>query len=117
MEEFPNLGNRRLVSLDGSVLPTWSGDSRELIYHAPGNPLPSVMQVQIDEPDGDSSLVVGTPETLFDSRHAVGDRRFFDMTPDGERFLMMTSSAETVTQSIHVVLNWFEELTERVPVP
>ena len=97
VEEFPNLGNRRLVSLDGSVLPTWSGDSRELIYHAPGNPLPSVMQVQIDEPDGDSSLVVGTPETLFDSRHAVGDRRFFDMTPDGERFLMMTSSAETVT--------------------
>ncbi len=47
----------------------------------------------------------------------VGDRRFFDMTPAGERFLMLTSSAETVTQSIHVVLNWFQELTERVPVP
>ena len=43
--------------------------------------------------------------------------RNYDVTPDGERFLMVrneTPPLENVTE-LHVVLNWFEELKRRVP--
>jgi hypothetical protein len=40
----------------------------------------------------------------------------FDVSPDGQRFLMVkeTDQAPSLTQ-INVVLNWFEELKRRVP--
>ena len=43
------------------------------------------------------------------------------ISPEGDRFLLLNAgggSDETAqTTSIHVVLNWFEELKERVPLP
>ncbi len=48
--------------------------------------------------------------------------RSYDITPDGQRFLMIfpqggTDSTEITNQRINVVQSWFEELKERVPVP
>jgi hypothetical protein len=45
--------------------------------------------------------------------------RNFDITPDGQRFLMLEelprpASARTSPTSINVVLNWTEELKQRV---
>jgi hypothetical protein len=45
----------------------------------------------------------------------------WDISPDGKRFLMMkesagdTSTEKTPRQTINTVLNWFEELKERMP--
>ena len=42
----------------------------------------------------------------------------YDIEPSGERFLMLQSvSGESRRDQINIVLNWFEELKERVPVP
>ena len=43
----------------------------------------------------------------------------YDIEPDGQHFLMIKSGAqnEQADAQITVVLNWFQELTERVPVP
>jgi hypothetical protein len=38
----------------------------------------------------------------------------YDVTPDGQRFLL-TKTAEQGQQEISVVLNWFEELKQKVP--
>ena len=41
----------------------------------------------------------------------------WDISPDGKRFLMMKeSSAVGGPRKINIVLNWFEELRQRVPV-
>ncbi len=47
----------------------------------------------------------------------------WDISPDGERFLMIKqdfsgddASGDEKPQQINVVVNWFEELKERVPV-
>jgi hypothetical protein len=45
----------------------------------------------------------------------------YDVAPDGQRFVMLEPVAgqggtEAPTAQIHVVLNWFQELTARVPV-
>jgi hypothetical protein len=60
---------------------------------------------------------------LFDGRY-IGSPfwRTYDVSPDGQRFLMIkdnVASDQPFTPSLStivVVLNWFEELTERVPM-
>ena len=52
----------------------------------------------------------------------VGSYRDYDISPDGERLLMVfpadqPDSGERSRPQINVVQNWFEELKERVPVP
>ena len=39
--------------------------------------------------------------------------RAYDVTPDGQRFLMIKEDASSESNEIHVVLNWFEELRAR----
>ena len=41
--------------------------------------------------------------------------RPYDVAPDGQRFLMMKRVDSTPTRSIHIVLNWHEELERLVP--
>jgi hypothetical protein len=41
----------------------------------------------------------------------------YDVTPDGQRFVMVRSGQTVVPTQIHVVLNWFEELKRLVPTP
>ena len=59
----------------------------------------------------------GTPTKLFDGPWAaLQNGRTYDVSPDGEHFVMLNSGEEdrAVTQ-ISVLLNWFEELKARVP--
>jgi len=71
-----------------------------------------------------------TPKILFRGAFASyvlteGGLSYFkwDISPDGKRFLMIkeatadTSTEETARKKINIVLNWFEDLKERVPVP
>ena len=74
------------------------------------------------EPDFD---IVGTPQILFRGtfvRPDYGEGTPWDLSPDGKRFLMIkrqvpTSAASTAAapRKINIVLNWFEELKQRVP--
>ena len=65
---------------------------------------------------------VSTPTELFDGNYYTSGRaRQYHVAADG-RFLMLKSGDAPATDAptppqITVVLDWFEELTERVPVP
>ena len=124
VQRFPELEDRRPVSVGGGYRPTWSPDGRELLYlRAPAGPPDAAMRVTLDIEEGDPpSLIVGTPEPLFDWRYSGGpDLRYYDVSSDGQRFLVIGSGASAdvgdATPEITVVLNWFEELKARVPVP
>jgi hypothetical protein len=40
----------------------------------------------------------------------------YDVAPDGQRFMMLEESVkQPPTTRLNVVLNWFEELKQRVP--
>ena len=81
------------------------------------------MRVTLDIEEGDPpSLIVGTSEPLFDWRYFGGPGlRYYDVSSDGQRFLVIGSEtsadADVARAAITVVLNWFEELKARVPVP
>ena len=97
----------------------WSPDGRELFYRNIGSTL-WVAQVET-EPTFSSS----TPEVLFDlSSWGLGLGpdlgRQVDIAPDG-RFILPTSGTAEQTDGepfngLIFVLNWFEELKERVPI-
>jgi Tol biopolymer transport system component len=115
---FPdvNSGKRKQVSTSGGDSPLWSPDGRELFYRN-GD---SVMAVPVKM---HPTFSLDMPKLLFQgsyfpcSFHLVGyELNPWDISPDGKRFLMIKESASAAgAQRINIVLNWFEELKQRVP--
>ena len=62
-----------------------------------------------------ASLVFEGPYRSF----GRGRPQPFDISPDGQQFLMIKEEAEasSAEAEIVVVLNWHQELLERVPIP
>ena len=120
VEPFPPTGRRERISQDGGYWMFWSRDGNTLFYrsvsNAAGNRLRSV---DIDtEPDFSFTNEQVLPPEGFT---VVAYNRDYDITPDGERILMVFPADRSVDASrntvFNIVLNWFEELAERVPVP
>jgi hypothetical protein len=52
----------------------------------------------------------GAPRALFDLRSIRGIGGNYEVTGDGQRFLVVTSGEETTAATFTVVLNWAAEL-------
>jgi Tol biopolymer transport system component len=104
---YPGPGGKTQISTSGGVNARWSRDGRELFYRE-GNKMMAV-EVQTSP-----TFRAGTPKMLFESTNSS----FYDVSPDGRRFVMVKPSAPTQssTNEVHVVLNWAEELRRRVPL-
>ena len=106
-----NAGVRHQGIIGAGREPKWSRDGRELVYRSFGQ----VLAVPIDTTRG---MPTGKPRMLFDASAYVpgaGNPGGFDydLAPDG-RFLMVKRSTEEQLSSVHVVLNWVDELKLRV---
>ena len=63
------------------------------------------------------TLSSGSPRLLFEGRYEPSPTGSsgYDVSPDGQRFLRIQPiQAERPATQINVVLNWFEELRQRV---
>ena len=62
---------------------------------------------------------VGRPNVLFEGTYQSdtlsSGRANYDVSLDGQQFLMVTAGTRATPLQINVVLNWFEELTRLVP--
>ena len=112
LRPYPGEGGKRPVSTDGGTEPLWAPNGRELFYRNGDK----VIAVRV-APDPELSL--GSPEVLFEGRFEVTHRpdipRNYDVSRDGQRFLMVQKLNETTPTQVNVVLNWFEELKQLVP--
>ena len=119
---FPDVdeGGRWQISTGGGDSPLWSREGGELFYR-----------------NGDAAMVVSvktqpafsieTPKLLFRGMYVPSNIKTndpqsntWDISPDGKRFLMMKESGSSASAArgprrINIVLNWFEELKQRVP--
>jgi serine/threonine-protein kinase len=103
---FPDVNKGKWkVSTSGGNAPLWSSDSRELFYRS-GD---ATMAVRVET---DPEFKPGKPIVLF--RGTYSD--YWDISPDGKRFLMMKKITAEAPRKINIVVNWFEELKQRVPV-
>jgi Tol biopolymer transport system component len=103
---FRRTGERLRVSDNGGGQPRWRGDGKELLYLTTGGAIASV-----SVRDSGSALALGAPTTLVpaDKTRAVfvnADYDDWDVTPDGQRFLVKQPAVADDTPRIHVLLDW-----------
>jgi eukaryotic-like serine/threonine-protein kinase len=116
VQPYPGPGGKWQVSVDGGTEPLWSRNGREIFYRS-GN------KMMVVEVTTQPSFSASKPRVLFEGPYLLGlfpnSGGAYDVTSDGQRFLMVkeTAAASTSTAQINVVLNWTEELKRRVPAP
>lgn len=104
VQPFPDLGNRWQVSGEGGFGPLWSPDGSELFY------LNGAEMMAVDT-QSTPSFSAAVPRKLFEFKDLPGTRnRDYDISPDGQRFLMVKSSEDEGVRELVFVENWFEEL-------
>lgn len=112
VQPFPGPGRRWPVSTDGGSYPVWSATGGEIFY-LNGQRL---MAVDVEtEPE----FRAGVPRLAFDGSQlglsTSSYVRDYDVTPDGQTFVMLQTEEGSTPDQLHVVLNWFDELKTRPP--
>lgn len=95
--------DKKVISTAGGRYPVWRRDRSELFYIATDG---SVMATPV-KTDG-SEFEFSAPRVLFKSRLLLQFANFheFDVTPDGQRFLIGTRIGEPTAAPPTVILNW-----------
>ena len=117
VQRFPDGGQRQRISTAGGWKPLWS-PAGDALFYVDQNALMSVA-VETDEP-----FAAETPTLLFEASSSLAAPALGlqDISPDGRRFLALmppgdTGGSGSAAGEITVVLNWTQELLERVPIP
>jgi Tol biopolymer transport system component len=112
IQPYPGPGGKSQISTEGGNEPVWNPNGRELFYRNGSN----MMAVDISTRP---ALSIGKPKKLF---AGIYDRTnvahpYYDVSPDGKRFLMIRTSGQGVSTLTQIVLvqNFFEELKKRAP--
>ena len=106
--ESAGAGAPELVSPGGGRFPRWSPDG-STIYYRDGSRLMAAPFVSVDD-----APRPGTPRVILDRDDWAGPD--FEVSPGGDLLFRRLLPADTAPRPpIVVVLNWFEELKERVP--
>jgi eukaryotic-like serine/threonine-protein kinase len=110
VQPYPGPGGKWQISTDGGTEPKWNPNGRELFYRNGDK----MMVVDITTQPG---FAAGKPRMLFEARYERSpvQSHNYDVSSDGQRFLMLKPTEQAATTQIIVVLNWFEELKQRVP--
>ncbi len=115
---FPDVNKGKYqVTTGGGDSPLWSPDGKELFYRN-GD---SYMAVDVET---EPPLKYGKPEVLFKGAYSSNSNphnyTFWDISPIDKRFLMIKPAAAEaksradIPRKISIVVNWFEELKQRV---
>ena len=105
VQSFPAASDRQQVSVRGGGQPRWRGDEKELFYISPDR---KVMAVDIRAGE---RLEAGPPHALFATRilPLVEARNHYDVSADGQRFVVNSRRTEDAALPITVVSGWAPE--------
>jgi hypothetical protein len=96
VDSFPKPGARSRVTTGGGIDPRWRADGKEL-YFRRGS------ELHVVSPFGtDGTLEAASSERLFD---AVFDVRAYDVSADGQRFLINIATPEAAPRPFAVLVN------------
>ncbi len=122
VQPYPGPGTRTVISTEGGYGPVWSRDGKELFYRNGNRMMAVTVEMKARSSTSSTSSTssnfsASSPEMLFEgeflSEPSASGSRTYDVSADGQRFLMV-EAGETRAE-LHVVLNWLEELEARVP--
>ncbi|HEV2113430.1 MAG TPA: protein kinase [Terriglobales bacterium] len=105
---FPDAGSKWQVSRGGGEEPRWRRDGKELFYLSPEG---KMMAATVKAGSGFESE---TPVALFQSRVrqsiSSGDVVSYDVSADGQRFLINSKVDDPSAAPLSVILNWASEM-------
>jgi Tol biopolymer transport system component len=100
---FPGPGGKRQVSTGGGEDPIWRRDGKEIYFLSEGK----LMAAEVKS--NGSSLDLGNAQLLFDAHTGFGPWAHYDVSPDGKRFLV-SSSTEGTYAPMTLVVNWTADM-------
>jgi len=109
VQPFPPNDNRWTVSSNGGEEPIWSPNGDKLYYRIGNNWMVVTCTLE-------PTFSAGVPELLFSGPYVNVFGYSYDISPDGQRFLLLrpVSIARTASR-LKVVRNWFQELNRLAP--
>jgi eukaryotic-like serine/threonine-protein kinase len=105
LTHFPDATRRFPVSTKGGRNPHWRGDGKELFYFSPEHQ--NMMAVSVEEKG--QEITLGAPHALFSIPSGQPLGNLYDVTSDGQRFLLSTNTS-TANVPLTLVVNWDAEL-------
>jgi serine/threonine-protein kinase len=110
VQPFPDLNGKWQISSEGGGEPAWARNGKELFYRNGEKLMVASIQTQ-------PNFSSGAPRLLFHTTAEPGalSRPNFDVALNGEQLLMVQTPQSGQTK-FNVVLNWIEEVKQRVPL-
>ena len=105
LSSFPSGSGKWQVSTGSGTEAHWRRDSNELFYHRIDG---TIMSAEISEQNG--SPLVGKQRALFQEHARPSPHWTFDVSPDGQRFLINQLLQPATSEPITLVTNWEAEL-------
>jgi hypothetical protein len=119
VQSFPPSGGKWQISMSGGFEPHWRRDGKELFFMEGGGATGSstAMAVEVNASNTDV-FRARVPQKLFTvvpvtNYSATGARNIWDVTPDGQRFLVVSDATATAVPPVTVVVNWLQGLNTR----
>ena len=99
--DFPEGTQRHRISTNGGLQPRWRRDGKELFFVGGDG---SMMSTEISATGG---LQTTVPKPLFHPNLRLGSNKaLYDVTSDGQRFLVIDGEIQSDDSDIEMVLNW-----------
>jgi hypothetical protein len=110
MRPVQGAGEEWAISTGGGNEPVWARNAPFLFYRHDD----TMMVVDVVTAP---TVAAGKPRRLFEKRYQRSPAFWpnYDVTADGKRLLMIKRAEQSAPTYINVVLNWTEELKQRVP--
>ena len=118
---FPNVNDAEYqISTAGGRTPLFAPNGRELFFVSGPALMAAAVELAPAFRAGNATVVFNAPSLILDARLIGNTGRAYEVSSDGQRFLMLKDDAAAAAQGVRpgiiVVQNWFEELKARVPV-
>jgi hypothetical protein len=104
IQAFPAAGGKWQVSTGGGRSPRWRADGKELFYFTPTEDAQAIMAVDVSL--GDRGVELGMPRRLFSTAMPSGNSYPYDVTRDGQRFVVLQLLPQSAAPPLTVILNW-----------
>lgn len=108
VQSFPDLHGKWQISTEGGIEPVWARSGRELFYRAGDK----ILSVAIDSSAGfkaSSPRVVVAGQSRLETVTLLPT---FDVSSDGQRFVLIKSEQEQSPTRLNIVVNWSSELQQ-----
>jgi serine/threonine protein kinase len=107
---FPGGNGKWQVSHGGGTEPRWRKDGKELFFMSPDS---KIMAVPVSS---GASFESGSPVVLFQTHRrqpiSSQDTYAYDVSGDGQRFLIATQVEESAAAPLSVILNWADGMAK-----